>query len=249
MTPGAPPVEISYSRLRAYLDCPWKFKLLFVDRRRFAPTAPSSLGGSLHRALAAFYGAKGSTLEELLDAYEDRWLHVGFESPQQQAEFHEKGRKILERYWREVELERKSRILFVEKEFSFALGPCLVRGIIDRIDERPDGTIEVIDYKSQQEPQGEDAVARNLQLRIYGLAAREAMGLKPGALSILYLSACRSVSVPYEEGREAEVRELLSANAARMASGDHEPDTRHCHNCPFRNRCEHSVARDLPSVG
>jgi putative RecB family exonuclease len=136
-------------------------------------------------------------------------------------------------------------VLFVEKEFSFALGlGHRVRGIIDRIDERPDGSIEVIDYKSQQEPQSEEEVGRNWQLQIYGLACREALGLEPSVLTILYLSKPQAVSVPCDPGRETEMKSLLIGTADKLAAGRFEPDTRHCPACPFRKSCEHSVARD-----
>jgi putative RecB family exonuclease len=238
----AAPTEISYSRLRAYLDCPWLFKLLYVDRRRTSLTAPSALGGSLHRALAAYYARDGSTLEQLLDLYEESWLHMGFETPQEQAEYHARGAKILRRYWA-LEEGRRSRILFVEKEFRFPLGPYVVRGIVDRVDERPDGAIEVIDYKSQQEPQAEEEVRRNRQLQIYGLACRRALGLTPSALTMLYLSKPLAVSVPYEASLEPELESLLTSTAEKMAGGRFEPDTRHCPVCPFRNSCEFSVAK------
>jgi RecB family exonuclease len=237
------PVEISYSRLRAYQDCPWLFKLLYIDRKRASVTPQSALGGSLHRALAAYYAQDGSTLEQLLDAYEAHWLHMGFSSPQEQAQYHERGAKILNRYW-EMEEQRRSKVLFVEKEFAFPLGPYRVRGIIDRVDERPDGSIEVIDYKSQQEPQAEEELRRNRQLQIYGLACREALKLEPAFLSVIYLSAPQTVSVPCRKEDEAEIRELLSEIAGKTASGRYEPDTTHCPACPFRKTCEYSVAKD-----
>lgn len=236
-------VEISYSRLQAYLDCPWLYRLQYVDGKRVPSHPESSLGRSLHRTLAAFHREGGSTLERILDLYEDHWMREGFSSPKQQAAYYERGVHILRRFW-DLEFDRKSRVLHVEKDFEFPLGPYRVRGTIDRIDERPDGTLEVIDYKSLQEPMGEEGVRQNLQLRIYGLACRKALGFRPDFLSIFYLSRADQVSVPYEEGGESWILDLLKGTAGRIASGDFIPNPRHCPACPFRRSCRYSVLAD-----
>jgi DNA helicase-2/ATP-dependent DNA helicase PcrA len=245
---GAPSGEaresrLSYSRLRAYGDCPFKYRLIYVDRRRAPLSAQSSLGHSLHRALEAFYREDGATLERLLELYDEGWFHPGYADAVQEVEFYEKGRKILRRYW-VLEESRRSRIHFVEKEFAFRLGPHLIQGIIDRVDLHPDGSYEVIDYKTQQDPVGEEEVRGNLQLQIYGLALREAFGIEPARLSLLFLSEPRLVSVPYDRSREPELKRRLAETADRAAAGDFEPDTRHCPRCEFRRACPHSVARE-----
>jgi hypothetical protein len=54
-----------------------------------------------------------------------------------------------------------------------------VRGFIDRVDRRPDGRLSIIDYKSGATPiRGQDLVeGRRLQIALYALAARDALGL------------------------------------------------------------------------
>jgi len=60
-----------------------------------------------------------------------------------------------------------------------SIGEIRLHGYIDRLDATPDGTLRVIDYKS-----GSTAISathlkegRRLQLPIYALAARDALGL------------------------------------------------------------------------
>lgn len=55
-----------------------------------------------------------------------------------------------------------------------------VRGLIDRVDRRPDGGVRVVDYKTAGPTDfGKSAVAegKKLQLPLYALAARDALGL------------------------------------------------------------------------
>ena len=44
-------MEISYTKYRFYRECPWKYKLAFVDQRQVPLNAKSSYGLSMHRAL------------------------------------------------------------------------------------------------------------------------------------------------------------------------------------------------------
>ena len=62
--------------------------------------------------------------------------------------------------------------MWFERGFSFKLGPHLVRGRVDRVDELPDGSFELIDYKTGR-PKSEDDLRDDVQLSLYQLAARE----------------------------------------------------------------------------
>src|SRR3972149_3155782 len=58
-----------------------------------------------------------------------------------------------------------------------------VRGIVDRLDRRPDGGLRVIDYKTGRSRLNvaELNQGRRIQLPLYALAAQEALGLGPVA--------------------------------------------------------------------
>ena len=64
------PLELNYSKIQAYLNCPFLYRFIYVERK-FAPQTPfSSLGLSVHRALARYH-AGGRDLSDLLMYYED----------------------------------------------------------------------------------------------------------------------------------------------------------------------------------
>ena len=64
-SPGEKPVELSYSRLSAFMFCPVKFRLIYEEGWKEKLTPQSSLGLSLHRALEQFHISQGSTFQAL----------------------------------------------------------------------------------------------------------------------------------------------------------------------------------------
>lgn len=237
-------VELSYSQVRAYLNCPWLYKLVYLDRRR-APLHPrAALGLSIHRALEAFHREDASDLARLLELYEEAWVHAGFASAVEQMEWHKKGQAVLRSYFK-AETERRSEVLGVEKDFLFPLEPHVIRGTIDRVDRRPDGEVEIIDYKTHLEVATEAAAAEDLQLIMYGLGAERSLGLDPKWLTLYYVAAGRKVSVPYDRARAEEVLELLARVGDLIAlSPAMKPDVSFCPRCDMRRLCAHSTARD-----
>ena len=65
--------------------------------------------------------------------------------------------------------------------------PQLVTGSIDRIDRLPSGRVEVIDYKTGKVSSQKD-VHESLQLSIYVLACRDALGLGTPEQVTLYFT-------------------------------------------------------------
>lgn len=234
-------VEISYSQIRSYLDCPWAYHLRWQSRWRSAPTPASAMGQTIHRALELFHGG-GGTLSEarLLELYEDSWVNPPDVPAPEVLKLHAKGVSILKRYWAE-EKDSKSSIEFVEKEFMAPLGPHTVRGIVDRVDRRPDGSIEVVDYKTHQEVGSEADAAADLQLRLYGWGVKATWALEPKWLTWRYVAAGKSVTVPYDPSGEDELEEFVLRVADILAAGRaFTPDLSFCPRCDFRLRCDKS---------
>ncbi len=237
-------MEISFTKLRVFRECPWKYKLLMVDGWRIPATPSASLGRSLHRALECFHRKPTPAPEDLWECYESRWFTSGYPDEAARQAWFEKGRRMLELYL-ESERERRTEVVAVEREFLYPLGRHEVRGMIDRIDRHPDGRVEVIDYKTSGtrevlEPSDE------LQLRFYGLGCRESLALEAELLTVHFLAAGRRVSIPYDAAGEAAFKEMIRGTADRIETGAFAPDTTFCPRCDFRNTCVRSACRDTP---
>ncbi|MFI5344983.1 MAG: substrate-binding domain-containing protein [Elusimicrobiota bacterium] len=170
-------MEISYTRYRIYRECPWKYKLLFVDGRRIPPNPKSAFGLSVHRALETWLGAGDDSLDALLDALRARWQAGGYPDEGAESRWYAKAERVLTRFHGD-EMARRARPIAIEKEFTWPLGKHTVRGMIDRIDQGPDGAYELIDYKTGPVAPTLEQLKADLQLRYYALGADRGLGVR-----------------------------------------------------------------------
>ena len=96
----------------------------------------------------------------------------------------------------------------------------VVSGSIDRIDRLPSGGIEVIDYKTGR-VSSQKGVDESLQLSIYALACRDALGLgTPERVTLYFTESATRMSTTRTDEQLDAARDDILARAARVRSGD-----------------------------
>lgn len=237
------PHELNYSKVKAFRDCPLLFRLQYMEQKRPALNAPASLGISLHRALERFHRRGGGDLDDLFLALDGGWLTAGYQNAANQAEYYWKGRNMLEDYFH-AEMERKTKIAAIEQDFEFRLGPWKVRGTIDRVDALPDGTYDVIDYKTGPEEITEQDALSSLQLGVYAIGARVSLKMKPATVSYWLLAYEKKVSIPVASIDEERVLAEFSKTGEEMLVSQFPPRHENCHRCHLRTQCPKALPQD-----
>ena len=112
-------------------------------------------------------------------------------------------------------------------------------GSIDRIDRLPSGGIEVLDYKTGK-MESQKGVDESLQLSIYALACRDALGLgTPERVTLYFTEAAIRMSTTRTDEQLDAARDELLARAAVIRSGDFRATPSHdaCGRCDYRAIC------------
>lgn len=170
---------LSPSKITTYLACPVKYKWTYVDERgRWYLRARStySFGTTLHRVLQRFHdsGDQGvATTEQAIAAMEESWIDAGYSSAQEMQEAMGEGKAILEAYTERVRVEAsQAETVLVERQLRLDLGRFTLIGRLDRLDRWPDGSLEIVDYKSGRQGVTDEQVASDLAMACYQLLVR-----------------------------------------------------------------------------
>ncbi len=238
-------MRLSYSALSRYENCPLSYRFQYIDGMEIEPTPHLSFGKSLHAALERLYGRdtpEPPPLEALLAHLDACWYSEGYATPEEEASFLKHGREVLMRYYYS-NIDDFRLPVAVEERFELDLGDFVLAGVIDRVDRNPDGSYEIIDYKTGRRLPPLSRLREDLQLPIYQLACREVWGVTPSKLSFYYLVHNQRYSTrPRDADGLEHVLDRLRAVAERVQRGDF-PATpnRLCDWCSYRDLCPEKV--------
>jgi RecB family exonuclease len=231
--------KISYSRINAYLFCPYKYKLIYIDNQYVPLNADITFGQIIHKTLEKYHSRGGENLPELVECYDESWENKGFASPQQNFEYYLRGTAMLENYFKSFSAS-DVKILYTEKSFDANIGKYRFIGIIDRIDEYPDGTKEIMDYKTHIKIWDKQRVDKDLQLTLYAYACKNIFGFTPDKISVYFLSDNIKI---YTKRSNKEIEDgvnLALETAGKITGDEFEPDLSKCAVCDFKLKCKNS---------
>jgi hypothetical protein len=159
----------SPSRLLAWLDCPRRYRLQYLDRPS-PPTRPqrahTSVGVAVHNALRDWWdlptgqrtAAAGSELVRT------SWIDVGFRDPDQSLRWRSRAQENVVSYLHGVDPARQP--LGIERTVSLKTSRLALQGRVDRLDERGEELV-VVDYKTSRVPPTDDEARTSLPLALY----------------------------------------------------------------------------------
>jgi len=256
----------SYSSLSTFEGCPARYAFRYVDRLPGIVT-PSryAFGKAVHAAFEAFVRARIAARDSWLPGPDAATIASAFGlaidasgcTADEIARYRERAEPVLARFL-EAELASKSEPIGVELGFGVDVDlpgdgrRARFVGYIDRIDRRPDGGVEVIDYKTGS-PRSQADVDADLQLTAYAFAlARGALRdsttgaalATPVRVGLYFAEPGITVWTRRSAGQVAAFGERLIAAVRRIRLRDFpaRPADGRCRWCEYRATCPASAA-------
>jgi putative RecB family exonuclease len=199
------------SRLNAWLDCPRRYRMTYVDRpppRKGPPWAHNSLGASVHNALAGWWRLPVAkrTPDAAGRLLATGWLGDGYRDEIHSTQIRERAREWVVQY---VDpLDPRDEPLGVERVVATRTETLAVSGRIDRLDGR-DGELVVVDYKTGRHLLSTDDARGSLALALYALAAERTLRRPCRRVELHHLPTGRVIS--WEHQPESLQRHLSRA--------------------------------------
>jgi DNA helicase-2/ATP-dependent DNA helicase PcrA len=237
LNPHPGEVQLSYSAMSAYRDCPRQYWYRYIERLPVVQSAEAMHGVILHdvlrRAGELRKEGKPITGSRLKSIHDEVWRATPFPDMRRAPAFQRNGAAELEAYRLRGGFEGAP--VYLEQPFDVAVDGWKLRGVIDRIDRTGEGW-RIIDYKSGR------PIARrrrDLQVALYALGAASALKLQPLELEVVYLASGQSVRVEKVESlvHEAEVEGTEVAEGIKAGHFEPKPERRRCRLCPYRLAC------------
>ena len=233
------PLVTSYSSLEYYLTCPYRY-LLLKEYGLATPANPFfALGRTVH-LVARVIHEKGRENIELSDAEIEQLFAEHLHLPANQLPPYVIKRRVasmltaLKRYAKEKKKWISSTV-DVELPFDYGVTGAVVRGRIDLLVQSEDESLEIVDWKTGQP---HDYLRTDFQMQIYGLAAREQLGLNVSKATLHYIEHDETVEYPIDEDFVAAGKTNLSSVVAGIHEKLFEPRPGSvCTRCECRPIC------------
>ncbi|GBC90509.1 MAG: PD-(D/E)XK nuclease family protein [Fimbriimonadales bacterium] len=247
--------SLSPTKITTYLTCRVKYYWAYLTpygKWMKRPNAALSLGANLHRVLQAFHelgGAETLSEAQTRTLLEQLWSHEGFATPHESEQHKQLGETLLQNYYQtQAEQPSEARLLFTERLLRKDMGEFVLIGRIDRVDEYPDGTLEIIDYKSGRKQLTPEQVQGDVALHCYALLLRELYPERPLRIAIYALQIGEKLSLPVEQDTLDEFATLIHDLGVQILTEDYsaivpEPFEA-CEGCEFLELCQRHFWRD-----
>lgn len=202
------------TRLLAWLDCPRRYRFTYLDRPappKGPPWAHTSLGTSVHTALAAWWrlALRERTPQRGARLVRDGWVREGYRDDVQSEQVLQRAARWVRDYLADV--DPAGEPVGVERTVSAPTSALVLSGRVDRIDERADGSVVIVDYKTGRRPPADDDARGSLALAVYAVATARTLR-RPCAVVELHHLPTGTVAAA-AHGEESLARKVAEAES------------------------------------
>lgn len=239
------PLKLSPSSASDFKSCPQLFKYRAVDGLEEPPSPAAARGSLVHVVLERLFAEEParrtpSRADELLV---ETWaeLHAADDAPEAGDGRIDAARPLLANYFK-LEDPRAVTASRLEWWVEYEFADLHLRGIIDRLEERRDGSWVLTDYKTGRVPGETRELSAFFGLRFYALVCWRAFGVMPKEIRLVYLANPAVLTLaPHARmlvAFERQMHALGQAIRRALVTGDWRPrPSPFCMSCAFHDRC------------
>ncbi|HMA83032.1 MAG TPA: PD-(D/E)XK nuclease family protein [Candidatus Thermoplasmatota archaeon] len=180
-------MQYSYSRLSTFKQCPFKYKLKYIDKIDpiIKDTIETFLGTIVHQTLEQLYQnlLTGciTSLDDLLIFFYHKWYEnwndeiLIVKKKYSMECYQSRGKQFITDYYHQYMPFNKTKTISVEDRIIFYLDAeknYQMQGYIDRLDESKSGNYEIHDYKTGSRLPSQNQLDTDRQLAIYALGVK-----------------------------------------------------------------------------
>jgi DNA helicase-2/ATP-dependent DNA helicase PcrA len=220
------PQVLSASALEAFEESPARYLKEHVFRLTEEDNAYASFGTCVHQVLqSAFSAYKADETFDIEESFKTCWNPEGYENAETAATWYKDGLEAVTKY---LTSHKKDPAHLLETGIQLKLQSGVkIVGKVDRIDALPDGSLEVIDYKTGRKDAKPADVKSNLPLALYAAALKQ-QGKQVARISLHYVmtetESSLAVSESFITQAISRAEELVAQILEAHATG-HFPDT------------------------
>lgn len=245
------PTSLSPSRVESFLSCPLAFRFASIEKLPDPPTAATTKGSLVHRALELLFveptaDRTPEALERCVDAAiaeyreHDDVILLGLDDAATTALFDE-CRTIARNYLR-MEDPTTVRDIGLELRLEAAVGDLTLRGIIDRLDLDDDGELVVVDYKTGRAPRAGWERTSMSGIHFYAFLCESVFGRRPAEIRLMYLASGETIrTAPTAQSTRfmtTRTNAVWKAVATACERDDFRPKPgKLCNFCAYRQWC------------
>ena len=232
----------SYSRIKAFEDCPYRWYLRYIRRLKGKEMFFASYGSFIHKLIELYYKGE-KTRAQLCDIYLcdfKQQVRGNAPNPKVFGNYFKSGLQYLQTF-----TPFPYQPIAIEKQVNFCLGTTSFVGYIDFLGEQ-DGELFVVDNKSRNlkprtgrvTPTKSDADLDNylIQLYLYSIAVEQEYGKLPKALCFNCFRESTFIIEPFDAGAYNTAQQWLFEKVTNITK-----ETRFKPNAEFfkcRHLCE-----------
>jgi putative RecB family exonuclease len=246
------PRTLTPSKVVAFTNCPLAFRFSQIERRPEPPSPAAVKGTLVHAALEGLFwnhtrgartpAAARAELERCWEdlQHDDEYVELALDRDGAESFLADAG--ILVDNYFQLEDPNETRAVGIELGVETLVDGMRLRGIIDRLDVNPDGSLIVVDYKTGRAPSERYERGSMGGVQTYALLCESLLGRAPAEVRLLYLRQPVAIStVASEQSIRGQRRRATAVWTAIERACDAEDFRPHvgplCNHCNFKDAC------------